>query len=434
METLTALVSKLHDMLPSAVPEAGDTSEFPLNLLAVPGLMTLLDVALYGSVEGQLTATTCAGHALLSAWLDLKRQSQIVLTELKKTSVYSPLAETFARLCLEAAWDATERLGTDKLAQSANLSDPYDSATYSGANSNHVLSGVGIQGIANGVLDSKGETGRRFPSEQRPKDCWESSRLFCPDYVWADDVFLTCQRLLRNLNKHPYYSDDMHTSLLVSGGAGTSGSSAGGGSTNNNNQQQQGQLSLTCERSLSMLLQLVKEDIPVRLHQFRAAVEANSVVSKRLYLVKCEYRAPFRAFLEAHQSVQRAPTVTMVDDYRNYLSQNSSNNSNASQQVLKQKREESQKAKLQALLETPEFVEAMALETECEDMEISAARALFPFTEMGRILEHKRARLVVVPGLMDAEKVMELQELIRVSDDASWIHMAAAVFFVCLEK
>ena len=375
-------------------PEPGDDSDHPLDLLAVPGLMTILDVALYRSVEGQLTATTCSGHALLSAWLDLKHQAQLVLAELSHcehdSDRHSSVAESFARLCMEAAWDATERLGTDKLAQSANLSDPYDNTTSGG--SNHVLSGVGAQGIVNGVLDSKGETGRRFPSEQRPCDCWESSRLFCPDYVWADEVFLTCQRLVRNLNKHPFYSDDTRhamavTSLLV----------------NSNSATQRPTLSPTCERYLSILLQLVKEDIPVRLHQFRAAVEADSVVSKRLYLVKCEYRAPFRAFLEAHQSVQRAPTVDMVDEY---LSMKPTQ--------MKQKREESQ-AKLQALLETPEFVEALSLETECEDMEISAARALFPFTEMGRILEHKRARLVVVPGVLDEEKVMELQELLRVS-------------------
>lgn len=374
---LQVLNSFVSNFLPG--PEPGDDSDHPLDLLAVPGLMTILDVALYRSVEGQLTATTCSGHALLIAWLDLKHQSQLVLEELNHCNESSRhlQAEAFARLCMEAAWDATERLGTDKLAQSANLSDPYDNATSGG--SNHVLSGVGAQGIATGVLDSKVETGRRFPSEQRPKDCWESSRLFCPDYVWADDVVLTCQRLLRNVNKHPFYSDDMVTTLVV----------------------QRSTLSPTCELYLSTLLQLVKDDIPVRLHQFRAAVEADSVVSKRLYLVKCEYRAPFRAFLEAHQSVIRAPPVTMVGDY---LSMKPTQ--------IKQRREESQ-AKLQRILETPEFVEALSLETACEDMEISAARALFPFTEMGRILEHKKARLVVVPGVIDDEKVVELQELLR---------------------
>lgn len=378
LEKLTSMLS--HLILPS---DPGHDSEHPLELLAIPGLMTILDVALYRSVEGQLTATTCASHALLSAWLDLKYQSQLVLAELAQSdeSLRRSQAESFTRICIEAAWDATERLGTDKLAQSANLSDPYDSNTSGG--SNHVLSGVGQQGIVNGVLDSKEETGRRYISEQRPKDCWESSRLFCPDYVWADDVFVTCQRLLRNLNKHPFYGDDVVT--LV-------------GST-----QKRAKLSPCAERYISILLQLVKDDIPVRLHQCRAAVEADSVVSKRLYLVKSEYRAPFRAFLEAHQSVQRAPTVAMVDDYLSMKSEK-----------VKQKREETQ-TQLQKLLETSELVQALALERECEEMEIEVARAVFPFTEMGRILEHKRGRLVAVQGVVDDDKVLELQDLLRVS-------------------
>lgn len=377
MDTLTSMLIKL---MPPPAP--GQDNDHPLDLPAVPGLITTLDVALYGAVEGQLTATSCAGHALLKAWLDLKYQSRLVLAELVQSdeSPRHSQCESFCRLCIEAAWDATERLGTDKLAQSANLSDPYDTTTSGG--SNHVLSGVGQQGIVDGVLESKEETGRRYPSEQRPKDCWESPRLFCPDYVWTDDVFVTCQRLLRNLTKHPFHADDVVT--LV-------------GST-----QQKAKLSPMAERYVSILLKLVKDDIPVRLHQFRAGCEADSVVSKRLYLVKCEYRAPFRAFLEAHQSVQRAPTVAMVDEY---LSMNSTQ--------VKQRREEAQ-ANLQKLLETPDLVQALALERQCEETEIEIARALFPFTEMARVLEHKRGRLVPVSGVVDDEKVQELHELLRV--------------------
>ena len=80
---------------------------------------------------------------------------------------------------------------------------------------------------------------------------------------------------------------------------------------------------------------------------------------------------------------------------------------------VKQKREDA-KAKLQSLLETPELLQALALERDCEEMEIEIARALFPFTEMGRILEHKRGKLVPVPGVIDDDKVLELQELLRV--------------------
>jgi hypothetical protein len=375
---LTALTSLVSRLLP---PEPGQDPDNPLSLQAVPGLMTVLDNALYKAVEGQLTATSCSGHALLSAWLDLKMQARLVLSELSdcEESPRRNMAESFCRQCLEASWDATERLGTDRLAQSANLSDPYVATTSGG--SNHVLSGVGLQGVMNGVLDSKEETGRRFPSEQRPKDCWECSRLFCPDYVWADDVYVTCQRLLRNLTKHPFYGDD---------------------SLSFGTPKQRVRLTPMSERYMSILLRVVQDNIPGRMQQFKAAVEADSVVSKRLYLVKCEYRAPFRAFLEAHQSVQRAPSLSMVDEY---LSMKPAQ--------VKQRREDAQ-SKLQNLLETPELLEALALERDCEEMEIEIAKALFPFTEMARILEHKRGRLCAVPGAVGEGKVIELQGLLRV--------------------
>lgn len=46
---------------------------------------------------------------------------------------------------------------------------------------------------------------------------------------------------------------------------------------------------------MDLLWLVLKKDLPTRLFQFRAAMEAESVVTKRLYLIKCEYRAPFRA-------------------------------------------------------------------------------------------------------------------------------------------
>ena len=408
MEVLNTLISRF---LPS--PSPGQDSEHPLDLLAVPGLMTLLDQALYRSAEGQLTATTCSGHALLQAWLDLKQQSQLVLTELKVNPEEASTAESFARACLEASWDATERLSTDKLAYSANLSDPYDNSTQGG--SNHVLSGVGPQGIVSGVLESKTETGRRFPSEQRRKDCWESSRLFCPDYVWADDVVLSCQRLLRNLNKHSFYTDDIEAIAAV-GGVGMSSSS----NSQNSGGQQNG-LSTGAERHLALLLQLIKDDLPIRLHQFRSAVEADSVVCKRLYLVKCEYRAPFRAFLEAHQSVQRAPSIEIVDEYLSLLNSNNPKSAEDKRDQAKQK--------LQQLLDNAPFKEALAIERKCEELELALAQTLFPFTEMARMVEHKRARLMVVPNVVDEDQVAELQELLRVC-----IVMAVLLSFIASYK
>jgi hypothetical protein len=40
----------------------------PLQIQAVPGLVTLLDVALYQAVEGELTGTITLGHALLGKY------------------------------------------------------------------------------------------------------------------------------------------------------------------------------------------------------------------------------------------------------------------------------------------------------------------------------------------------------------------------------
>lgn len=329
----------------------------PLELTAKPGLMTLLDLALYRSVEGELTASVCAVHALLQAWLDLKRQAQIVLQDHDTTLV-------FARHCLEAACDATEKISTDRFATSANLSDAYEpSASFSSA----TLSGqVAIE-------DSLADTGRRAPKTQRAKDCWETARLICPDHVWADDVFLTGQRLIRHLNKQlPGNMDSLR-------------------------------LSFEAERQVTLLINLIQQDLPMRLHQFRTAAESNAVVLKRLYLVKNEYRAPFRAFLEAHQTVQRAPSLDMVNDY------------------LEKPSNESQESKvqhdssLQQLLETPELVEALQIEKLMERLEQKMAKGIFGFTELARIIDNKKARLTAVPGVVEEKDLQPLQDLLRVS-------------------
>ena len=59
------------------VLEGGDSG--PLELPAAPGLMTVVDLALYRSLEGELTPTICSARALLTAWLYVKEQAQTVL-------------------------------------------------------------------------------------------------------------------------------------------------------------------------------------------------------------------------------------------------------------------------------------------------------------------------------------------------------------------
>ena len=279
----------------------------PTKLTATPGLVTLLDLALYRSVEGELTASVCAVHALLHAWLDLKRQAQRVLQDHDTTLV-------FARHCLDAACDATEKISTDRFATSANLSDAYEpSASFSST----TLSGyVSIE-------ESLADTGRRIPKSQRRLDCWETARLICPDHVWADDVFLTSQRLIRHLTKQlPAAVDQLR-------------------------------LSFAAERQVSLLVNLIQQDLTMRLHQFRMATEANASVLKRLYLVKSECRAPFRAFLEAHQTVQRAPSLEMVNRY--LLAKTTRIDADAGDDSKEIEN------RLQQALETPELVEAFKL-------------------------------------------------------------------------
>jgi hypothetical protein len=386
METvLAALTSFLFPRAP------GQSEEKKLELLAVPGLMTVLDQALFRSNEGQLTATICSGHALLACWLDLKHQSQLVLESLIQSDS-DPVktargnCESFARHCLESSMDAIERLSTDKFAQSANLSDPYESLSSLGGYStiSNVLNGVGVQGVSAAVLESKEETCRRAPMQRR-KDCWESPRLICPDYVWADDSYVTCQRWIRNLGKHPFVvkETDAYAPLGKEDSASVSNKYT---------------LCAASERQASLLIRLVQEDLPMRLYHFHQAMHADAVVTKRLYLVKSEYRAPFRAFLEAHQSLLKAPPLEKVEACL----------------LTKSRNGDDCAIGFQTLLKTPALVELLALEREIEQLEENIAHALYPFSELARTLDQRKARVKAVPGVIEQDQVQDLERSIRV--------------------
>lgn len=436
-----AFSSFFHLMFP---PTPGQSEDHPLNVTAVPGLTTLLDTALFRSNEGQLTATICSSRALLACWLDVKHQSQTLLQGLANEGTLSTqavLCEAFARQCLESSMDAIERLSTDKLAQSANLSDPYDSISsslpgggghyYGGSSS--LLSGVGAQGIATGILESKEDTGRRQPIQRR-KDCWESPRLYCPDYVWADDAYSACQRWIRSLSKHSWILRDIDTSLastlntttsstITSSSSSANNSSSGGhnashhsnnasGKQNYNHFSNNRMLSVASDRQSCLLIKLVQDDLPMRLYHFRQAMDAEAVVTKRLYLVKCEFRAPFRAFLEAHQSLLRAPPMDLVDSYIVVSLEQQPTNTVSPPAAAATIND--LKGKLQSLLQTPELVELLALEKECEQMELDLGQAIFPFSELARSLDHKKARLKVVSGIVEEHELASLQETVRV--------------------
>ena len=160
-----------------------------------------------------------------------------------------------------------------------------------------------------------------------------------------------------------------------------------------------------------ILVQLVQNDLPLRLYQFRSAMESEAVVTKRLYLVKCEYRAPFRAFLEAHQNLLRAPSMELVN---HYLKKNTSG-SDGGQKNDKSSSPEALKAELQSLLNTPELIELLSLEMEAEKLELDMGKALFPFTELSRTLANKRIYIEGFPGVVEVDELPSLRETIRVS-------------------
>lgn len=487
----TAMLSSIISLLFPA--KRGQTEDNPLPLKAVPGLTTLLDVALFRSVEGQLTGTIASSHSLLACWLDIKHEARIVLDLYKEkqylynTDGCSSPYETLGWQCLESACNAIERLSTDRLAAAANLSDAYEStktsavsntAHHSGSNNlfysdkGSNVTGVGLHGIRNGILESKErcETGRRQPTIQRRKDCWESPRIYCPDFVWADDVYFACQKWIRNIDKHPlveisYYIKHRDnpsvidpTSILTDtspqGNTGTSskstkgsGSKSKSSSKNSNNTSsdhpQRGQQQrrrrkqeqeekerpsqqwklrpkvseswVELENHVLVLVKLVQQDLPLRLYQFKAAMEAEAVVTKRLYLVKCEYRAPFRSLLESHQNLLRAPPMELVDCYLNEQQKQQDNSS--SNEESSPSSPEDIKAELMAKLKTPELVELLSLEMEAEKLELDMGKALFPFSELARTISHKRISLDSVIGIVELSELPSLRETVRVSFD-----------------
>lgn len=387
--TTMAILSSFYSLINSLLPRKNDGQV--LRTKAVPGLMTVLDVALQQSVEVELTGTLTTSHAVLAALFDVKMQAKRVIKMIREegTPVQSPMqsnkvvVDSFSRACLDAACDIIEVLTTDKLAETANLSDPYEklsssnnynnathqtsitiqnikenatpelptaplppaleSATSSGSVSLSHLSAdssnIGDESRKSESTDdwwkafyeSTHDTGRRIPLPQRSRDLWETSRLHCVDYMWGDELLQSSQRILRHLVKHPLVSEVNHHHTVSP------------------------TLAFFSEDGLEeimMLIQLVQVDLPARLLQFRAAYDAESVVLKRLYLIKCEMRAPFRAYLEAHQSILRAPSVETVQDYEEA----------ARSKQHREERKQKAKKKLQSLLETPELVTALTLE------------------------------------------------------------------------
>ncbi|KAL7575457.1 hypothetical protein ACA910_007356 [Epithemia clementina (nom. ined.)] len=402
--------------------QSGQSKESPLEIQAVPGLTTLLDISLFRSVEAELTGTLHTSHTLLQAWLDVQSQSRRVLQFLKRhsgtnnnvpleSSSFRTQLEFFARACHDGACDVLERMSTDRFAQTANLSDPFDGNNmalnnlsfgnegrtagnnFEGGSTNHSNNGSSSQQdfILSALQESSWDTGRRrLPTQQRPRDCWESARLHCPDYVWGDEVVGLCQKTVRHLAKHPFCSVAFAERHALSDGPSSGPDASLQQNYMANRITSLSYLTNTLEREeATLLLQLVLVDVTCRLSQFKAALEAESVVSKRLYLVKSEYRAPLRAFWEAHSSVQRAPSIELVQESLQRISSSSKDRRNKS--IVQETASAGAKTRLQRFLDSSELVELLALERQIEQYELDMALSLFPFCELARYLDQKKA-------------------------------------------
>ena len=367
-----------------------------IQTVAAPGLMTLTDLALYRSNEGQLTATVCAANDLLNSFFELKKTAKCMLLELydlKSSGSINhsqrdvlksvELVEDFARVAIDCATGVIERITRDRLAVSANLGSNEGSGASSSHPASSTASATDAGGAAQDMLDTAAlhamTTGRR--KKLAPTDCWESPRLFCPDYVWADDVLSYGQRVLKSITRHQFLTSN--TNAIEGEGWGKN-------------------LLPSSLYNAIHLAHIVRKDIPDRLSTFKVAMESNARVSKRLYIVKCEYRAPFRAFLEAHNKLKSAPSASIVDQYIKLHSGNK-------QQEIKAKRSKAEK-RIEELMHLPHFIEALHLEQQCEHLEVGMADMILPFAELARMVDGKRVSVLPV---LPSEDVAALQECLR---------------------
>jgi hypothetical protein len=433
----------------SAAAGWNHSSSPPLALTASPGLITLLDVALYQCHEGEMTSTICMSNNVLMTLFELKKQCSRLVKEIAlhgktydkevaQAHALADLAMSFATACLDGTNEAIGRMVTEPLAETANLvaaesSSSEDSSEKQGGGSGGGGSGksssksksgggsdaggrplsnqdsfridttaggeggIGAGAGSGGGGDSAGAGSLSFgiPPERRMhqprrRDCWESQRLYCPDYVWADDVISFCHRLMRNIVRHRFVH--LH--------CGEDSNSAGSGSGDS-----PVRLPSSVSDAVNTVLLLLRHDLPAKLYKFRVAAEADGVLIKRLYLVKCEYRAPFRAFLEAHQSVQKAPSIALVDSC---LALHQSN----SKEGIRRRAQATERA-VQDALHHPKLIEALELERRIEEVEIGMARMLLPFTDLSRFVENRKASLRAVPGVVEASELPALEELLR---------------------
>jgi hypothetical protein len=425
---------------------------------AYPGLITLLDAALYRTFEGQLTATVSSANAALYAFLQVKIQSNELLeacrTAIPKLTVSNAggtssghvsnatstntsagtstsnstfrqqrnqdyqhqeqqdllknlyTLESFALNCMGCSSEAILQITTDKLASSANLpAGEKNTETHTSMSSpSGLLSSIQDIDFSNAIRQSSKrsweEVAVRLTAHQqhdiRKGDCWESSKLYCPDYVWGHEAIQQCQRLVRSMVKHDAVLCMALVPVL----------------DKHVLPECEGDTREVIMNLFESIMVLLKHDVPLRLQQFRKGVESDALISKRIYLVKNEYRAPFRAFLEAHLHFQMAPRLELVEEYIQIHQEKDEEGMKL--EILKEKRRQANQ-KVQDFLRNENFVKALVMEEKCEKLEISMATMLFPFCELARLLcdGNQIVGLVEVPGVLEGDDFLRMQELLR---------------------
>ena len=261
---------------------------------------------------------------------------------------------------------------------------------------------------------------QEYPTQHdiRKQDIWESEKLFCPDYVWADYSINHCQRMLRLMTKHDSMDFIMDILNSITHSSSSSSDIMDGDDKNVilpllEDESIRYQITLL----LSNIITILKNDLPLRLHQFRCGIERDTSVTKRLYLIKNEYRAPFRAFLEGHDHVQRAPDLSLVNDYIALHDQRDGENNNGNSKATSKLKEKKKLAerKIQDYLNDTRLKEALMMEYKCEMLEIDMGNILFPFCNLARVLlDGKGAfHLQEVPGVLAEEDISVMYEVLR---------------------
>ena len=415
------------------------------------------------------------------------RMENAAAMEVAKWNEFDTIQD-FAQQCYLIANEAIQRLSTDRLSDSANLT-VHDgmSGDSGGGGSGNNRDGSGSHqatvpgdttlnhhdqsqnhpsmpsstptAASVGPSSSSSSAGAQSSSSMLPRtladagigrcyepltrqDCWESPRLYCPDYTWADDAIGACQRSLKILSKHRFLTlvatngwdrYTSNTAMPVSSeqdGVHTIPTPTYASATPHPFP------SLEAVHCLQYLVsELLQTSIPSSINKFRAATEANAVVSKRLYLVKCEYRAPMRALWESYTALNAAPRLELVERYlrdyhgvkpgeeqdtsssshggkSNVLKKKlSSDASKKSALLLQQQREKMEKLITEKYWKHPIFVEALQLERCCEKLEMDMSQMLLPLSNLAReIMDEWKGRLRAVAVVRDGDSGKKLTQ------------------------